>query len=219
MRKQLLVMMLALSGVACDIEDGNDKVNGSINVAAGQAADNASTVNGAIHVASSAAVKHAETVNGSITIGDQATADSAETVNGSITIGTNAHVTGDISSVNGSLTLQKGADVAGKLENVNGRFDLDAAHVGGGIRTVTGDITVGADSRVEGGITVEQPSGGFNISFSKSVPVVIIGPGATVQGPLKFEREVKLYVSDRATIGEVTGATPIKFSGDQPPKI
>jgi hypothetical protein len=34
---------------------------------------------------------------------------------------------------------------------------------------------------------------------------------------LRFEREVQLYVSDRATIGTVSGATPIPFSGDKPP--
>ena len=44
-----------------------------------------------------------------------------------------------------------------------------------------------------------------------------IGPGASVQGPLRFEGGVKRYVSDRATIGPVTGATPIPFSGDTPP--
>ena len=79
-----------------------------------------------------------------------------------------------------------------------------------------GDIEVGADSRIEGGITVER-SKGFSISFSKHVPRIVIGPGASVQGPMKFEREVKLYVSDSATIGEVTGATPIKFSGASAP--
>jgi hypothetical protein len=219
MMKPLLVMMLALCCIACDAEDGNsnDKVNGSVNVAAGQAADNASTVNGAIHVADNATVKHAETVNGSITIGSHATADSAETVNGSITVGESARVSGNLESVNGALTLQKDAEVAGNVANVNGHFNINAAHVGGGLSTVTGDITVGAGSRVDGGITVEKPTG-FSISFTKSVPVIVVGPGATVQGPLKFEREVKLYVSDRATIGEVSGATPIKFSGDEPPK-
>jgi DUF4097 and DUF4098 domain-containing protein YvlB len=212
-------MLLALSCVACDADDGNsnDKVNGSVNVAAGQPADNASTVNGAIHVADNAAVKHAETVNGSITIGSHATADSAETVNGSITVGESAHVSGSLETVNGAVTLQKDSEVAGHLANVNGHFNINAAHVVGDLKTVTGDITVGAGSRIDGGITVEKPTG-FSISFTKTVPVVIIGPGATVQGPLKFEREVKLYVSDRATIGEVSGATPIKFAGDEPPK-
>ncbi len=38
-----------------------------------------------------------------------------------------------------------------------------------------------------------------------------------IQGELRFEREVKLYVSDKAIIGPVTGATPISFSGDTAP--
>jgi hypothetical protein len=45
----------------------------------------------------------------------------------------------------------------------------------------------------------------------------VIGPGAAVKGTLRFKREVKLYVSDRATIGPVEGATAIKFTGDRPP--
>jgi hypothetical protein len=44
----------------------------------------------------------------------------------------------------------------------------------------------------------------------------VIGPGAVVKGELRFEREVRLYVSDTATIGNVVGATPVKFSGDRP---
>jgi hypothetical protein len=38
-----------------------------------------------------------------------------------------------------------------------------------------------------------------------------------VQGDLRFEREVKLYVSDKETIGPVMGATPIPFAGDTAP--
>lgn len=220
MMKPLTAMLLALAVVACDVGGGgsdNDKINGAVDVAAGQPVADASTVNGAIRVAAGATVKDASTVNGSVTLGDNATAESAQTVNGSITLGENARVSGDLTAVNGSITLRKGADVMGKLENVNGRFSVQGAHVGGGIRTARGSIDVGADSRVEGGIAVVRSSG-LSITFGSDVPIVIIGPGATVQGPLKFEREVKLYVSDRATIGEVTGATPIKFSGDEPPR-
>ena len=46
---------------------------------------------------------------------------------------------------------------------------------------------------------------------------IVIGPGATVNGELRFEREVNLYVSNRASVGSVTGATAIPFSGDLPP--
>jgi hypothetical protein len=50
------------------------------------------------------------------------------------------------------------------------------------------------------------------------VPRVVIGPGSVVTGTLRFERPVKLYVSERATIGNVVGATAVKFSGEHPPQ-
>jgi hypothetical protein len=131
-------------------------------------------------------------------------------------IGEGARVAGDVSTVNGAIILQKGADVGGKLDNVAGDISLDAAHLGGGIETVAGNITVGGDSRVDGGIAITATQG-FSISFTKKIPVVTIGPGAVVSGPLKFGREVKLFVSDRATTGAITGATPVKFPGEHPP--
>ena len=77
------------------------------------------------------------------------------------------------------------------------------------------DIEVGADSRVDHGILVEKSNSWFNFG-SNQPPRVVIGPRAVVQGTLVFEREVELYVSDTARIGEVKGATPIKFSGENP---
>jgi DUF4097 and DUF4098 domain-containing protein YvlB len=216
MLRYVFVLAPVFASVGCIPHEGGERINGAVSVAAGQPAANASTVNGAVHIAADAVVKEASTVNGSITLGDRAMADSASTVNGSIQVGAGARVGGDVSTVNGAITLQKGVDVKGGLENVNGQITLDAARVGGGIETVQGDVTVGADSRVDGGITVEK-STGISLSFSDKVPVIVVGPGASVRGPLRFEREVKLYVSDRATIGAVTGATPIPFAGDKPP--
>jgi hypothetical protein len=62
---------------------------------------------------------------------------------------------------------------------------------------------------------VEKSTGWFNWDPRK--PRIVIGPGAVVEGPLRFEREVRLYVSDKATVGPVTGATAIAFTGAQPP--
>ena len=98
----------------------------------------------------------------------------------------------------------------------NGGIQLDAAHVGGGIDTVNGDITIGANSRVEGGILVEENHSWFASNSRK--PRIVIGPHAVVQGTLKFKREVELWVSDSATIGAVDGASAQKFSGDRPPQ-
>jgi hypothetical protein len=195
---------------------GTRTVNGSIHVPAGQANGDIATVNGSIHVDDNAALTEAHTVNGSIGIGAHATANSLNTVNGGITLADGAHISHDISSVNGGLTLKNGADVDGPIANVNGDIVLQGAHVAGGITTVNGDINVGSNSHVEGGILVKRESSSW-FHFGNSKPKIVIGPGAVVQGNLHFEREVALYVSDTATIGPVSGATPVKFSGPNPP--
>ena len=208
-------VILALSG--CDISvdgDGSTKINGSVHIPAGKAAEEARTVNGSIHIDDNATVTSAGTVNGSVRLGAHATATSAKSVNGAISLGEGAHVSGGVGSVNGDLTLASGAEVSGSLVNVNGKIDLNSAHVADGIKTVNGSISILGTSRVEGGILVEKPNG---MLFNREDPVIVIGPGAVVQGDLRFERKVKLYVSDKATIGTVTGATPIAFSGDNPP--
>jgi DUF4097 and DUF4098 domain-containing protein YvlB len=212
----LIGVLVLLSG--CNVSDSGDgmkKINGSVHVHAGQPPAVAETVNGGIDIEAGAAVTVASTVNGGIQLGDHATADKLTTVNGGILIGSGAHVAGTATSVNGSVLLKDGADVLGKVANVNGKISLTTAHVGGGIKTVSGDIKIYGTSHVEGGITIEKSSG--IIKFGNDTPRVEIGPGATVQGDLHFEREVKLYVSDRATIGTVSGATPIAFSGDTAP--
>ncbi len=210
-----MVASLALSG--CDISvdgEGSTKVNGSVHIPAGKTADEARTVNGSIHVDDNAAVTSAATVNGSIRLGEHATAISAKTVNGTISLGAGAHISDSAGSVNGDLTLASGAEIAGHLTNVNGRIQMTGAHIAGGIKTVNGSISIMGASHVEGGIMVDKPSG---ISFMSEDPVIVIGPGSVVQGELRFERKVKLYVSDKATIGTVIGATPVPFSGENPP--
>jgi cytoskeletal protein CcmA (bactofilin family) len=114
------------------------------------------------------------------------------------------------------MTLNVGADVGGAVANVNGRIALKDAHVAGGLRTADGDIEVLGGSRVEGGIIVKRGNSGL-FSFSSHKPHVVIGPGAVVQGDLRFERAVDLYVSDSATTGPITGASAIRFSGPSPP--
>jgi hypothetical protein len=120
-----------------------------------------------------------------------------------------------ITAVNGEIDLKSGAEVGGAIRTVNGRISLSGAHVAGGLHTVSGDINIAGDSHVEGGILVQKPSGWFSTQPSK--PRIVIGPGAVVQGELRFEHEVVLYVSDKATVGTITGATPVTFSGEVPP--
>jgi hypothetical protein len=213
-----LGLLMALPGCSesDDNGDGTTKVNGSVHVTAGKPAAAVSTVNGSIHVDDNATITSATTVNGSVQLGNHVTATSLNSVNGSITLGAGAHASGAVSSVNGELSLADGAEVAGGLSNVNGKITVTAAHVAEGIKTINGSMSITGASHVEGGILVKKPSGEM-FQIVRKIPRIVIGPGATVQGELRFERTVQLYVSDKATIGPVTGATPVAFSGENPP--
>ena len=160
------------------------------------------TVNGAVHIDAGAVVHKASTVNGAVTLGGKAQASALGTVNGAITLDYDSRVSGGVSAVNGSIQLAPGADVGGTLGNVNGAITLYRAHVAGRVHTFNGDITIGADSHVEGGILVEKPGGWFHWG-SERKPVIVIGPHAVVQGTLEFRREVVLKVSDSRTRARV----------------
>jgi hypothetical protein len=208
----LVALCLATGAFARGVDI--DKVNGSIHIESSQQAGDLGTVNGSIRVDDGASAAKVSTVNGAIELGERVTADTAETVNGGIELGVGARISGSVSSVNGGVRLARDAEIAGHASNVNGRFVLDAAHIGGGIETVAGDIEIGADSHVEGGIVVDKPHG---LSWGKPRnPRIVIGPRAVVQGTLEFRREVDLYVSDSAKVGEIKGAKPQAFSGDRP---
>jgi DUF4097 and DUF4098 domain-containing protein YvlB len=212
-----LVFSVFALGLALPASASDDisKVNGSIRVDDGKTVGDLDSVNGSIRLGDHGQAEDVSTVNGSIEIGNDASIRSAGTVNGRVSIGNRSRVGKGVDTVNGSLSFDEGSDVGGDVANVNGSIRLRAAHVGGGIRTVSGDIEVGADSHIDGGILVEKSNSWFSFGASKP-PRVVIGPRAVVQGKLVFEREVELHVSDSARIGEVKGATPVMFSGENP---
>ncbi|HEX7341932.1 MAG TPA: hypothetical protein VF269_06625 [Rhodanobacteraceae bacterium] len=191
-------------------------LNDDVDIAAGQTAGDISTVNGDIHIGHDASVHKARTVNGDILLGAHGTAQMLAAVNGDVTLKADARVLAGAGTVNGTITLHHGANVNGKVSSVNGKIVLDAAHVGDGLEIVNGDITVGANSRVEGGITVKKPNDDWHPNAHTHIPRIIIGPHAVVAGTLDFERKVQLYVSDSARIGPVKGAVVHRFSGAQP---
>jgi hypothetical protein len=198
--------------------NGSHAINASLHVSAGTPGGEVSTINGSIRADDNAQLAGGHSVNGNISLGEHATATSLTTVNGGISLGDGAKVSNTVTTVNGTLALRPGSQVGGRLANVNGTIIIVAATVNGGISTVNGNIDIGANSHVQGGINVHKPSTGFFHWWSDSdKPRVVVGPGAVVEGTMKFERAVRLYVSDTATIGQVTGATPVKFSGAQPP--
>jgi DUF4097 and DUF4098 domain-containing protein YvlB len=193
------------------------KVNGSISTDSGQVYGDLDTVNGSIRIDDDVQADDVETVNGSITTAGNARLKSAETVNGSINLGEGALVNGTVGTVNGSLTIGKRSTIDEDLSTVNGRILVLESQIKGGISTVSGDVTVGANSHVFGGILVEKPSGNWGWSWGKQKPPrIIIGPNARVDGELRFEREVELFIHTSAKTGKITGAKVVTYTEKVP---
>lgn len=222
MYRTLLVLALALAVSPVQAHDEKDengdisRVNGSITAEAGHRYGDLETVNGSIKVHEGASADDVETVNGSITLEDGAQVNSAETVNGSVRAGERVKVARLVETVNGSIRFGFNSRIGGDMETVNGDITVKQTEVDGQVRTVSGDIIIGARSLVRGGILVEKQHG---ISFGKPrVPRIVIGPNAVVNGSLRFERKVELFVHTSAKVGTVTGATARPYTDTLPPR-
>ena len=221
-RTRLALCLLLASAMPVFASDGGDvdKVNGSIHIDPAQQAGDLDTVNGSIRIGANASTGDASTVNGSIQLGDGARTGALETVNGSIRAGTGLVVAGGVETVNGSIFFDRNGRISKGVSTVNGAIGLVATELGADIETVNGDITVGIGSHVKGGIKVEKPNNVLGIHFGgkPKPPRIIIGPNAVVDGPLVFEREVKLYVHATAKTGPITGATAVRFDTPTAPQ-
>ena len=228
----LLVMLMAVPVYGASVNksikidagsesDGATTVNGSISVGEGGVVTGTlQTVNGKIRVGDDSTIEDAQTVNGSLSISDGVKSDDLSTVNGSVSVGENATVNGEIEAVNGSITVEKGSKVTDSVGNVNGAIDLQGSEVGGNISTVNGDIDLSDAAVVMGDLIVEKPnSWGFGNKNSRK-PKIIIGPGSEVRGTIELEREVELYISETAKVGDVEGVMSmndaVRFSGERP---
>ncbi len=207
--------LCTVAGLARAHDADLSKVMGSIDVAPGEHVGDVSTINGSIRIGADAIVHEASTVNGGLRLETRATASQLKTSNGGIDVREGAHVTGDIHTINGGLHVDDGADVSGDVANINGGIHVAGGHVGGSITSTNGGIDLGPNAHIDGDVTMKRDHSVH--SARQSIPRVVIEPGTVVKGTLRFEREVRLYVSDRATIGPVEGAQPVKFSGDHAP--
>ena len=220
MRRTLLAIALVLAVSGAQAHDGSGKdishVNGGITAEAGKLYGDLDTVNGGISVHRGAVAGSVETVNGGITLEDEAQIRSVETVNGGIDAGQRVKVARGAETVYGGIRFGADSSVGGGVSTVNGGISLNRTVVGGNIETVGGDITLEDSSRVHGDILVEKQGG---ISWGKQrIPRVVIGPGSVVEGKLRFEREVELFVHSTARIGSVTGATAQPYTDKLPPR-
>jgi DUF4097 and DUF4098 domain-containing protein YvlB len=212
------ILSLLLS-TAVDAQDENQYLfNGeqAIRLAADAEAGDLHTLHGSINIGGRSKVGDVKTVDGAVVLAKGSRAISVRSLDGAVQLEEDAKIVHGVSTAGGSIVLDDHADVGGRVSTADGEIRLKNAHVGGGIVTRRGNINVGSGSRVENGIRVKRS---FCLCVNAGLfsnPRVIIGPGAVVQGSLIFERKVTLYVSDRATIGDVVGATSVRFSGQSP---
>ncbi|MDH3274341.1 MAG: hypothetical protein OEM64_10460 [Gammaproteobacteria bacterium] len=201
--------------------DGESSVNGSITVGEGAVVTGSlGTVNGSIRVADNAQIEEVGTVNGTLRISSDVKTGSLSTVNGAVEIGANTTVNGEVEAVNGRISLDTGSSVSGYVENVNGDISLTGSEIGGDLTTVNGNIDLSDASVIKGDLTVKKPSG-WSFGKSKSrIPKITIGPGSRVDGIIRLEREVKLFISESAKVGGVEGEMSmddaVRFSGKRP---
>ena len=215
-----LALVLTTAAFAHEPDEGKSRsrVMGGLNAEAGETVGDLDTVNGGISVDEKAHTGSLTTVNGGIDIEDDAVVEEATTVNGGIDVGERVRIDHDLETVNGGIRVDFLSKVGGDIITVNGGIRIRQTEVGGGIELVNGDIMVGAKSHVHGGITVRKNKGiqvGWGSNTPK-VPRIIIGPNAIVDGELRFERKVELYVHTTAKVGTVIGATAIPYTDDIP---
>lgn len=188
--------------------EGAVTVNGSVIVDdhADARAGNFHTVNGDIRIGSAARVAACTSVHGGIVVGERADTGPLESVNGDLSIAPGAHVHGGVSLVNGRVSIGARAEVAGSVATVNGEIAIAGALVQGDVVNYNGAITVTEGSRIMGDLIIRDTVG-IN---GRRVPSVVIGPHSVVGGRLVFERPVRLYVHETASVslGGVAMARP-----------
>jgi predicted acyltransferase (DUF342 family) len=225
----LLLVLMAVPVYGADVNksrnveagahsDGESTVNGSIDVGDGATVTGSlETVNGKIRVGDNSTVGDANTVNGSISVGDGVKCGALSTVNGSIQVGDQA-TAGEISTVNGRIELQDGSSAGGDVSTVNGGLGFHGSHVGGDVTTVNGDVELSDSAVIAGDLIVKKPHSWFG--NDSHPPEIVIGPGSRVEGTIRLERIVKLFISESAEVGGVEGVMSmddaVRFSGKRP---
>lgn len=174
-------------------------------------------VDGSIQVEADARASRLRTVDGDISLGENAQATSIGTVDGNVALASQAVCSGDVSSVDGRIELAPASRVKGDVRSMVGTIRAEDSVIEGSIRSVASRIELSGHTRV-GGIVLDKPDPSVNIDdhAEQRPPVVLIGPGAIVSGPIVAQRGGTLLVSRQAHIGTVRGIAVQRFDGPMP---
>jgi len=184
-------------------------------------------------VADEARVGAIDVGSGNVRLGSGVHTRRIDTGSGNVKGGAGAQIEGDIDTGSGSVNLGVGSKV-GKIDTGSGDVSLEAVAVSGTINTGSGDIDL-VDTAVSGSLETSRGNieleGNTHINGDLIVrkdicsgfcnddaepSKIVIGASVRVQGEVKIERDVELWVHQNAQIGRVTGAEVKRFSGERP---
>lgn len=195
----------ALSSVLSSHQPGDrHAVNQPIRTESGSRHGRLTSVNGGIHLAESTRATALRSVNGGIRTEAGVRVDELQLVNGRLRAGPHLRVRGAVQLTNGGAELARGTHIDGTLTSVNARVEMEQTRVGGRFVSRNGDLSTGNGSHLQAGIHYQPVS---RQDRERNTPVITIGPGSRVDGPMQFDRPVKLRVHRSARIGSVHGAT------------
>lgn len=197
-----------LAGTASSV--GAITVNGNVLVAehVDVAEGDFRTVNGDIRIGAGAQVDACTSVHGRILVGEGAKTGPIEAVNGDLSVSRAALINGPINLVNGKVSIADEARVIGSVGTVNGEIQIHGSVVGGNVVNYNGAITITQGTEVLGDVIVRDTVG----VNGQRVPRVVIGPNSVVAGRLVFERPVRLYIHETATVADAGGFASATFS-------
>lgn len=196
LRHSALLLACALAGCAMHIDK-------NVHVQQGDMSRSVYDVDGAIDVDAQARARKLSTVDGNITLGRWAQATELRSVDGNLTMAAGSSCSGDLRTVDGTIRLADSARIGGDVETLTGRIEAQGALIAGQVETVSGRIALSGATHVDQGIVLALPSPKESGDDLKRLPVVIIGPGVVVAGPIVAHRGGTLWVSRKASVGPV----------------
>lgn len=176
------------------------------------------SVDGDVRVDPSAHVRKISVVDGDIVLGKSAHASGLRSVDGRIELDDGVTCSGDVKSVAGQISLADGVRIKGNVSTLSGTVNANGAFIGGRLETVAGRVRLTGATHIAKGIVLPKPDPSMTVNNheERRLPVLVIGPGVVVEGPIVAARGGVLKVSRKAKIGAVRGISVQWFDGAAP---
>ncbi|MEO8778816.1 MAG: hypothetical protein ABI389_09110 [Rhodanobacter sp.] len=176
------------------------------------------SVDGNVRVAPSAHVRKISVVDGDIVLGSWARTTGLRSVDGHIDLDKGVICTGNVKSVTGRIRVADGVRIEGDVRTLTGTIDANSTYIGGQLETVAGRVRLSGATRIAKGILLAMPDPSVTVNDHEEqrLPIIVIGPGVVVAGPIMAMRGGVLKVSRQAKIGAVHGISVQWFDGAAP---